>query len=259
MKKLYSIIAVVAMATVANAQNLVQNPSFEAGLSPWKKGWNNNYTEPVLKTDGGQDGNNYVSYENPTKATGFYQDITIKPNTKYTLSFWYKTNSSNVRIWSSFKENESSKTGINLVDDNTQDPLRSNNKYLPAATDWKEHIVEFTSPANVSVFQYHVRAYKGGATSFDNFKLVEGDASNLSVATFAKEKPVFVKNTFVNDNILAFANGGDVKIFNQNGQVVKAAKVETNSTLNISSLPAGVYIVVGVVNGEKVSQKIIKK
>ncbi|MBP6577338.1 MAG: T9SS type A sorting domain-containing protein [Chryseobacterium sp.] len=79
----------------------------------------------------------------------------------------------------------------------------------------------------------------------------------LSVADFSKVKASLVKNTVVGEAI-AFANAADIQIINTAGQVVKTAKVTEGSTLNVSSLAKGVYIVTGTVNGEKVSQKVIK-
>ena len=66
-----------------------------------------------------------------------------------------------------------------------------------------------------------------------------------------------MKNTVVGESI-AFAKTADIQIINAAGQVVKSAKVTEGSTLNVSSLAKGMYIVTGTVNGEKVSQKVIK-
>ncbi|MBH1960843.1 MAG: T9SS type A sorting domain-containing protein [Flavobacteriia bacterium] len=67
-----------------------------------------------------------------------------------------------------------------------------------------------------------------------------------------------VKNTVVSNNIL-FAAKADVQIVSMNGQVVKSASVNENTTLDVASLAKGTYIVTGTVNGKAVSQKIIKK
>ncbi len=77
---------------------------------------------------------------------------------------------------------------------------------------------------------------------------------SLAVATVNAGKASLVKNTSVAD-VLVFAKAADVKIFNLNGQLVKEAKVDANTSLDLSALPKGVYLV----NGAGVSQKIIKK
>lgn len=68
----------------------------------------------------------------------------------------------------------------------------------------------------------------------------------------------FVKNTIV-ENELVFGKKISAKIVNSNGQVVKSINADENSILDVSSLPKGVYVVTGEINGDKISQKIIKK
>ncbi|MNU01003.1 hypothetical protein D3C72_2442680 [compost metagenome] len=67
-----------------------------------------------------------------------------------------------------------------------------------------------------------------------------------------------MKNTIV-ANELIFGTVGKVSVVNMNGQVVKTAEVSENSRLDVSSLAKGAYVVTAVVNGQTVSQKIIKK
>lgn len=83
-------------------------------------------------------------------------------------------------------------------------------------------------------------------------------APTMSVTDINAAKASLVKNTLVN-NTINFAAKADVKIVNMNGQVVKAASVNENTTLDVSALTKGTYIVTGVVNGKAVSEKVIKK
>lgn len=80
----------------------------------------------------------------------------------------------------------------------------------------------------------------------------------LGIKDIAKSKIDLVKNTVVKD-VLNFGAKANVQFFNMNGQVVKSASVEKNTSLNVSSLPKGVYVVTGEVNGQSVSQKIVKQ
>lgn len=89
----------------------------------------------------------------------------------------------------------------------------------------------------------------------DNFVL---HSTELSTAEHSYAKVDFIKNTIVRDNLF-FSTDSEVKIFNTAGQLVKTAKVAKDGVLNLSSLPKGVYIVAGVVNGKSVSQKIVKE
>lgn len=84
-----------------------------------------------------------------------------------------------------------------------------------------------------------------------------GATVELAVSDVVKTNSTLVKNTVVGESI-SFAKNADIQIINAAGQVVKTAKVTEGSTLNVSSLAKGVYIVTGSVNGEAVSQKIVK-
>lgn len=83
-------------------------------------------------------------------------------------------------------------------------------------------------------------------------------AGVLSASEVSNLKTSLVKNTMVNDEI-KFGSKADVKVYNMNGQVVKTASVSENKNLDATDLEPGMYIVTGTVNGEAVSQKILKK
>lgn len=88
----------------------------------------------------------------------------------------------------------------------------------------------------------------------DNVNITEFLATN----DVAKSKINLVKNTVVKD-VLNFGAKADVQFVNMNGQVVKSVSVENGTSLDVSSLAKGVYIIKGKVNGETVSQKIVKQ
>ncbi|WP_103912092.1 T9SS type A sorting domain-containing protein [Halpernia humi] len=81
--------------------------------------------------------------------------------------------------------------------------------------------------------------------------------STLAVGDVNSTKVSLVKNTSVK-NSLYFAAKANVQIVNTNGQVVKSAQVDNGTLLDVSGLAKGFYIVTGVVDGRKISQKIIK-
>ena len=100
-----------------------------------------------------------------------------------------------------------------------------------------------------------------GGVSIDNLIVTTYPSSTLSVNDISKTKNIFLKNTVV-DNALSFQTKGTaiVKVYNVSGQLVKSATISaTNSNLDVASLPKGNYVVTAELNGEKVSQKIIKK
>ena len=86
-------------------------------------------------------------------------------------------------------------------------------------------------------------------------------ASTLSVGDTSKTKNIFLKNTMV-DNTLSFQTKGNatVRVYNTNGQLVKSATISAqNANVNVANLPKGNYVVTAELNGETVSQKILKK
>lgn len=87
---------------------------------------------------------------------------------------------------------------------------------------------------------------------------VSWTAPVLAVSDVDAQKNNFVRNTMIG-NAINFGQRAEIKIFNMNGQVVKTASVEKNSSLDVSSLEKGVYIVAGEVNGKMITQKVIKK
>ena len=263
MKKLYSLLAIHAFCfSFAQNDNLVQNPSFENGnLLPWLNGMSENYSLPELiqNSEQSSSGEYYVKY-NPKKTTGFYQKIPTIPGQSYILSFWYKSGSytTHARLWSNFS-NAHGRTK-NYVTNVFNDPLRNFNEWLPYSSDWTLHVVEFTTPEQYPIFQLGLRAYLGGEIYFDDFTVEEKrfiimlDVDDLKFRT--KD---LVKSTTVTD-IIEFKNPiKNLEIFGTNGQRFQKKAVESLERLNIHNLPNGVYILRGEVNGEIVTQKIIKK
>ncbi len=263
MKKIFTILGVVAMATVANAQNLIQNPGFESDFASWLAGPTGSYTAPTISTTDFHGGAKSANYDAATATTGFYQNVAISASTSYTLSFWYKASSqrdpasstyANIfRLWSIMKD--ASGTAVYNTTNSSEDPLRTNNGYLPLTDVWTQHTVTFTSHASAASLDFAFRSYGSGSSFIDDTSLTAG---TMATVDFSKDKFSLVKNTVVADNVV-FAKNADVQIINAAGQVVKSLKVTDGAIVNVSSLAKGVYFVTGVVNGEKVSQKIIKQ
>ena len=83
-------------------------------------------------------------------------------------------------------------------------------------------------------------------------------SSTLAVVDANATKTNLVKNTVVGNNIM-FAIEAEVQILNMNGQVVRTATVNENTSLDVASLAKGMYVITANVNGKAVSQKVIKK
>lgn len=122
-------------------------------------------------------------------------------------------------------------------------------------------ITDVTSPVVLRFYPFTAEA-SGGTFSVDDV-VVSGTVVSTTLGTIdiASNKNIAFKNTLV-DNTLSFQTKGTatVKVYNMNGQLIKTAKVSTNaSNVDISALAKGNYVVTAELNGEKISQKIIKK
>ena len=144
-------------------------------------------------------------------------------------------------------------------------------------------IVQVATPADAAVIDFvgygtaNLFEGAGAAPALDvnnSATRTTGD-TNSNIADFAKLTPTpentamlavsdvngvkinLVKNSNVK-NTIVFGAKANVQIISANGQVVKTASVSENTNLDVSSLPKGLYIISADVNGQKVSQKIIK-
>lgn len=105
----------------------------------------------------------------------------------------------------------------------------------------------------------------GGDTNNNNTDFTSGaptptnsSGQALGVSDVNGTKVRFIKNTLV-DNVIEFTAKANVKVYNVNGQLVKSAAVNDGTSLDVSALAKGVYVISGEVDGQSVSQKIIKK
>lgn len=119
-----------------------------------------------------------------------------------------------------------------------------------------------TSPSNTTSI-----ARVAGDTNNNSVDFVAGtptpqnsSSGSLAVSDVKNVKAGnFVKNTLVKSDEITFGSDvKDVKVYNMFGQVVKTASVKNNEVLNVAELAKGNYIVTGTVNNEPVSQKILK-
>lgn len=119
-----------------------------------------------------------------------------------------------------------------------------------------------TNTAEIAGALTFKNAHTGGSSNLQlripaitvTYKAVE----TMAVGDATKAKTNLVKNTIV-ANELIFGAAAKISVYNTAGQVVKTAEVAENSRLDVSALPKGTYVVTGLVNGQAVSQKVIKK
>lgn len=254
MKKIYSFLAVAAMAVGIQAQTVVLTEDFAA----YSLGGNtaSSGTGAPDSKDVYVEGTNVSTFPVGTKvyqAGGMAKLGTgslVGSMTTGELNL--STDGGNVRVSFDVKgwTNVEGPIKVSVDGDSKEVTYTATMSGTPQAVS-----VEFsgvgTATSKVTIETIAKRAY------IDNVK-IETFNSTLAVSDAFNTKANLIKFTNVQDQ-LVFAAASDVKIVNAAGQIVKSAKVDANTELNVSSLAKGVYIVSGLVNGTAVSQKFIKK
>ncbi|MCX8532728.1 T9SS type A sorting domain-containing protein [Chryseobacterium luquanense] len=262
MKKIFTVLGIVAVATFANAQNLITNPGFEswdATTTPAKPtGWTfvSNTVEQGTGAAFVHGGNS--SLKAVTEATGSlssYIDVPATANTTYTLGYWVLDNDANARgrVWVQARTATANLTWTGVG--NFQPSAYSTDN-----TAWTFVTATATTPANTEILRFDLRTYSVGSglgtVYYDDVNLQVG--ATLGTAEIPHSKHRLIKFSVV-DSSLTFATKSAVEIYDVNGKIVRKADVNDNTTLNVSDLAAGVYFVKGLANGSLSSQKFIKK
>ena len=201
-----------------------------------------------------------LSSQSGTSVSNFYGRLFIKKGSGagYVLGI---SNSTSTAVYSTVElpvaTDVSVKVAFSVSGSNSTSTLTINN----------ETPITSTSAVAPTVLKSVVIRQAGSATagtgnvSIDNLVVTTYPSNTLSVGDITKTKNIFLKNTMV-DNTLSFQTKGNasVKVYNANGQLVKSATISAqNANVNVANLPKGNYVVTAELNGETVSQKILKK
>lgn len=274
MKKIYSLVAVVAASVAINAQvNAFNGADFENWetfkgslnsefntIKPYAtQGVNKGYEgSHSLNISGNITRNEFVFTSNPASglpasavAITFYVKGTAGKSLSINLykntTDFYPFNVGNLTA-----DKTISKAGAN----NYTGAINTNGEWVKVTLD-----VSGINDINFSNTEKSFFALKVGKDvqydiDIDNIQVVD---ATMNVYDLQGNRQVqLVKNTSV-ENTVIFEVKSNVKIYNTNGQLVKSIAVVEGQEVNVSALPKGIYIVTGEVNGKVASQKIIKK
>ena len=252
MKKIYSLFAAVVLAASVNAQTTIFSATFDDvnGTGGNDGLWSGSIATGTIPTSYGTAGWAFAAAgggKNCIKAgTGNSQGSVTTPalsdlSGNATLTF-------RAGAWNS--NNEKVVLNVAITGGGTLD-IATVTLVKGAFTEYTVAITGGTATSKL------VFSGNGGNSRFFIDDIVV-TAVTQAVVDANASKGKLVKNTVVDTNII-FAAKADVKVINANGQVVKTASVNDNTTLDVASLAKGMYIVTGTVNGQAVSQKIIKK
>ena len=258
MKKIFSLLAAVAMTATMTAQ--VYSTGFESSEGFTSSTVYNNTTLLVSGASGKQ-WSTFFGTPSTTSALTGNQSMQMRWYTSSAASKGYTMTNFATSGVSTVTFNAANTAGINVIV-----------SYSLNGTTWLSPQT-FTLTTTSTNYTYIVPSSATGALRF-KFELtyttapsatsrlyiddVKFNGPTMAVVDPTKTKANLIKNTIVSNDLI-FGVSSKVSVYNTAGQVVKTADVTENSRLDISVLPKGIYIVTGVINGQTVSQKILKK
>ena len=287
MKKIFTLLSIVAISFYVQGQtNFTATYDFVESPTNDELGaltGSTNLTISKFSTEGAtyvsSTGDRYANSGAPTGTlnTGNYIQVTLTPSTGYTLTI----NSLTFRVQRSGTgpRDMAVRSSVDNYTDNLPATINPANAALSIIPTNVIHYVSDIStgqngatitPTNITdvdkavTFRFYFFNAEAttGTFSVDDV-VINGTTKSIPLGTIdnIKEKNIFLKNTMV-DNTLSFQTKGNasVKVYNANGQLVKSATISAqNANVDVASLPKGNYVVTAELNGETVSQKIVKQ
>jgi len=251
MKKIYSLLAIAALTATVNAQVFSENFDTVTGTGGNTGGWNGSVATGSLtgKLTGW------------TLASGFGADKCIKlgsgsnMGSAITPTITTSENALKLTFKAGAWDGNNEKLTITVSVASGTATLAGGAITLTKGA-FSTYTVNLTNVSGPLKLKFSADVASNNRFFLDDV-LVEA-APTMAVVAASKVKANLVKNTIV-VNELIFGTSAKVSLYNTAGQVVKTADVAENFKLDVSSLPKGTYIVTGLVNGQAISQKIIKK
>ncbi|AYO58048.1 hypothetical protein CO230_07880 [Chryseobacterium sp. 6424] len=280
MKKFYSLLAAIAVSATVSAQAFTATYAF-AGTPPVTTAvtTGSNYTASAFTSVGYTQtatGNRFTHEGAPTAGvldTSKYLQVTVTPAAGYyldvsSITFRAQRSGTGPRYYAvrSSVDGYAANLPASIVPANAELEVVPTNQFhyvndISTGQNGSTVTPAITNQAGAVTFRFYFYGAEAttGTFSVDDVVITGNvDDSNLSVSDVNGSKVKLVKNTIVN-NAIVFGAKANVNIVNANGQVVKSAAVTEGTSLDVSSLNKGMYIITGDVNGQTVSQKIIKQ
>lgn len=284
MKKLFTVLGVMALVATAQAQ-IVINEVYGGGGNSGAT-YTNDFVELI------NNGTSSVTLSGATlqyaSSTGTFNvyhtlpTITLAPGQKFLIQEAAGSGGTTplnadfiAPIPTNFGSGSSSTAGFSMAGTNLKIVLASNSTQVASPTD--SNVIDFVGTGSANQYEgsgaapvmsntTSVSRTNGVDTNNNAADFTAGTptpenstSGNLAVSDIKKSNNLFIKNTLVkNDEITFGADVKDIKIYTLSGAVVKTGSVKNGATLNVAELAKGNYIVTGMVNNQPVSQKILK-
>ena len=278
MKKIFTFLSVVVAASAMNAQ-IVINEVYGGGGNSGAT-YKNDFVELINigTTDATLSGATlqYASSSGTFNQYHTLPEITLKPGQTYLIQEGAGSGGTIdleadyvAPVPTNFGSGTNTTAGFSMSGTNLKIVLASNGTQVTSPND--TNVLDFVGVGSANQFEG-----AGAAPAMSNTTSVsrtDGVDTNNNAADFKAGAPSpqaslavrdvnrakisLVKNSSLKNEVI-FGAKANVQILNVNGQVVKSAAVENGSTLDVSSLPKGIYLVTADVDGQRVTQKVIK-
>ena len=286
MKKIFTLLSVVALGISANAQTAAFNGSdFETwsdftnsitsfGIKSYAtqgltKGYNGTSS---LNITGTPTGNDYVFTVKPTAAS--------YPSSIGSITFWVKGTSGKSLSFNVYMANGTNYNVFNLKDFTTSATItptaiqtsgnvgNGSNDYIGVIDTggaWQKVTLDMSTITSVNVadntknfFALKVGKDVSYSLDIDDVQIVSSNMGTIDVKEFDKKVKM---NTLVSDNLtlIELPSKSTVNIYSVDGKLVSSNRVNSGESINVSKLQKGNYIVTVEDGTNKVSRKIVKK
>ena len=266
MKKNYilTLLMTICMTVASYGQEMLVNGGLEnwdsdTAPTDWTK------AEVLTKSTDAHSGSFSAVREGGSGTKDLSQTITgITPGESYTLTAWYKVTAGDdkdARVWSTWKNGDTTVYHVGDVNDRSQDPLRGpNNGYFDNNGGiWSKYELTVTAPSGVDSFYYEVRSYSGSTVYWDDLSFVKNSSASLNnnpISGFASY-PNPVSNGILNISS-ASTSVKEVTIFNLLGKQVLSSRFSgIKKNIDVSSINAGMYILKVTEEGKMATKKLI--
>lgn len=259
MKKIYSLLALVAISTSVNAQNLMPNAGFENWTAGVPDSWYTTGSTVAQSTTVFHGGTSSVGLTSPAtgnKTISPTTDIPVTQGVTYVFSGWYLDNDANSRFkfWNQFRT-ATTDTGANALQAAS---------YSTDSPSWQFFTAESVPNATATVARAGLRVYPeasttgGGVIYFDDVMFF--DKATLSVADIEGFDNQIKMPTVITDVLtIQMPTRATVNIYSLDGKLFSSNRVNSNEAIDTQSLASGVYVVTIQNDYAKTSRKIIKK
>ena len=286
MKKIFTLLSVVALGISANAQTAAFNGSdFETwsdftnsitsfGIKSYAtqgltKGYNGTSS---LNITGTPTANDYVFTVKPTAAS--------YPSSIGSITFWVKGTSGKSLSFNVYMANGTNYNVFNLKDFTTSATItptaiqtsgnvgNGSNDYIGVIDTggaWQKVTLDMSTITSVNVadntknfFALKVGKDVSYSLDIDDIQIVSSTMGTIDVKEFDKKVKM---NTLVSDNLtlIELPSKSTVNIYSVDGKLVSSNRVNSGESINVSKLQKGNYIVTVEDGTNKVSRKIVKK